>query len=283
VRFCFLVLLALVTLSDGRQISWWYVPDNVTDVPNAVAVIRSHVLVFSTVMLYCGHNVAPNGSMVFLPGFYCNGPDGIIPSLRMMGVGVELWLGTPDDDNVDSFRAAFANPEPMMNSLVSVATQWNISGWNIDWEPGTSTAADCAAFRGFLVKLRPRLHAIGVRLTIDVADWSPMLNDYQLLQDSVDRMLDMETYNGDSYSQWLGWYSNIVNTKVNRTTVGVGLGCWVDHDTNNTWAITEESVVQRLTKISSDGIVELDMFRLLPSVNWPEPFWWAHLAGWIAS
>ena len=59
-----------------------------------------------------------------------------------------------------------------------------------------------------------------------------------------------QTYNGDSLSQWMGWYSHIVNGNVPRDLVSVGLGCWVNSQTNNTWAVTKESGVQRLAQIS---------------------------------
>lgn len=67
-----------------------------------------------------------------------------------------------------------------MNSIavmVALAKVTNISGWNIDLEPqadncqggGTGDASDAVLFASWLSVLREALHAVGVRLTVDVA------------------------------------------------------------------------------------------------------------------
>ena len=64
---------------------------------------------------------------------------------------------------------------------------------------------------GILIPLRPcicrhlpnaRVKA-GMRLTLAVANWTPMISSFSVLAPSVDRLLDMETYSANSMEGWL--------------------------------------------------------------------------------
>lgn len=81
-------------------------------------------------------------------------------------------------------------------------------------------------------------------------------------------------------------------------------------NTNGTWAVTKQSALERIAQISKgewralpihtsfvlppslaylahatpiyiDGVQEVSMFRLLPTSNWPEEFWWDVLQSYI--
>merc|ERR1712217_461783 len=64
--------------------------------------------------------------------------------------------------------------------------------------------------------------------------------------------------------------------------VGVGLGCWVNSQTNGTWAVTAESAEQRVCSIMNNSFAEIDMFRILPELGWPEEFWIPELEKFMA-
>ena len=55
---------------------------------------------------------------------------------------------------------------------------------------------------------------------------------FEALSAAVDRLFDMDTYNGVSLITWDVSFSIIVNDIIPRDKVGIGLGCWID-DTNN--------------------------------------------------
>jgi hypothetical protein len=188
-------------------------------------------------------------------------------------------------------------------ALTSIARAANVSGINMDLEPVSTptTSADAVAYAGWLSALKASLHTIGVRLTVDVATWSPMIADFATLAPSVDRLMDMETYNGASLSQWQGYYNELINESLDRNIAAVGLGCWVDSSTNGTWAVTAQSAYERVSQAISDNVPELAMFRLLPVTSlsifslsalirigddppqWPEEFWWAALEQYASS
>jgi len=95
--------------------------------------------------------------------------------------------------------------------LLKAALSVNASGWNIDLEPqggpdtgkpgwgcqGGSlpigTAADAKLFASWLSAVRAVLSPHGIRLTVDVASWSPVLKQYKTLAPAVDRLQTMST------------------------------------------------------------------------------------------
>ena len=79
-------------------------------------------------------------------------------------------------------------------AVLAAALAANASGVSIDFEPQadnckgspTGTAADAAPFAAWLASVRAQLAPHGIRLTVDVASWSPVLAEYATLAPSVD-------------------------------------------------------------------------------------------------
>ena len=63
----------------------------------------------------------------------------------------------------------------------------------------------------------------GIRLTADVASWSPVLKEYATLAPALDRLQTMSTYNSDSFLQWDVEFQAFVDA-VPRAAAGIGLG-----------------------------------------------------------
>ena len=119
-----------------------------------------------------------------------------------------------------------------------------------------------------------------------------MLNQFEILAPSVDRMMSMQTYNADSFFLWLHGglygsdYFNFVKNGVPRSTNGIGLGCWPTATCGNhtCWSTRPESVAPRIDQMIKDGVPEAALFRLAgdeeklpPNSRYPEDFWWAEL------
>jgi hypothetical protein len=136
--------------------------------------------------------------------------------------------------NVSDYRKFFANGTQNIDAMVAIGKKWGIKGWSMDLEPQVgspaSTKADAALYAKWLSQAKIAFNKEGMRLTVAVAQWATMLNDYKLLAPSVDRILDMETYNADSYKGWLngdnfgGYYNKLLTA--GATKVAPGMGCW---------------------------------------------------------
>lgn len=123
-------------------------------------------------------------------------PLALIPGLESIGVNPEIVLNS-GTSNVSDYRIFFANASEQIPALVAIAQRFSARGVNLDLEPQVgvpaSTPADALAYASFCNKLRTALNAVGIRLTIAVADWSMMLSNFQALAPSVDRLMSMET------------------------------------------------------------------------------------------
>lgn len=286
------LLLALPLLQAAspsaaeRMVSWWYAADP-SDYRQAVDLIAPHASVVSSVMTYCNYEVADNGTIIGDLGDVC---PLFFPLLASLGVKHELILNA-GNCSIDAYRTLWSDTTVSPAWMLREALAANASGWNIDLEPqgdncqgsGTGNAQDAALFASWLAAVRKVLAPAGIRLTVDVADWSPVLAHYAILGPAVDRLLDMETYNARSLQQWTGYFDNIINSGAPVDSVGIGLGCWLDSSTNNTWATTPDSATERVNAALQANVQELAMFRIYPNSNpsWPLDFWWDALQAFV--
>eukprot|EP00040_Diaphanoeca_grandis_P041083 m.262489 g.262489 ORF g.262489 m.262489 type:complete len:315 (+) comp45810_c0_seq1:34-978(+) len=278
--------------NSSRMVSFWYDPAAYggSDINATLDLVRSHPGAVSRVMIYCGHGVGAGGSIVNDPKNNALCLDaGLIAGLKSAGVVPELVLNS-GTSNVADFRALFANASAQIAFLVSEAKRFGVGGWNLDLEPVSSAASDAPIYSAFCGQLKTALHQIDVRLTIAVANWSPMLSNFAVLAGNVDRLLDMETYNANSMAGWLagdnwgGYYNALLAPGVNRSKSGPGLGCWPQLCGKDLcWTTTAASGKPRMDRIKQDGVLEVALFRIIqiPSQKWPEDWWWPLLLDFV--
>ena len=101
-----------------------------------------------------------------------------------------------------------------------------------DFEPSNGTIEDGKAYAAWLTFLRAALNNINARVTADVDLMRTIEGQFETLAAAVDRLFDMDTYNGVSLITWDVSFSIIVNDIIPRDKVGLGLGCWVDSSNN---------------------------------------------------
>ena len=262
-------------------ISHWYAPDN--DWPSAVDIVKAHAPLVTSVMSYCGIDVADNGTMIIAFHDTC---VGLFAALKGLGVRAELATGS-GNCSIDAFRTLWRDTVESPATLRDAVLAVGASGLNIDFEPqadncqggATGDAGDAALFAAWLGAVRAQLSPHGVRLTVDVASWSPVLREYATLAAGVDRVLTMETYNGDNPSQWDGFFSDFVGaTPLDKA--GVGLGAW--SDAKSDWWETSAAAQYKVNASLAAKVPELAVFRIVPapevSPEWPLGFWWPALS-----
>lgn len=151
-----------------------------------------------------------------------------------------------------------------------------------------STPADAVRYGRWAGKVKPTLHSAGLRFTSAVADWAPMLADYKSLSGGFDRLMDMSTYNAVSLSAWLPKFKHFA-ASTPRSATAVGLGCWIDAQTNVTgaehWSTTAASATQRICYAMNASVPEISFWVLGPDETTrqkPEGFWWGPLRQYLA-
>jgi len=289
-----LLFLSLVSLCLGlkwdaanppkRSVSFWYWPTT-GDMEGVLNLLQQQSEVVTSVMIYCGHNISPSGKLVVDPTYapFCHlQGGGLISRVKAMGIGVEFVV--EDHGNITTDLLFMSDPTNI-DALVTIANYYDLYGWNLDFEP-SAPLSTAQAYAKFCTKLRAPLNQRGTRLTIDVANWSGLFKDFTLLAPTVDRLMDMETYNSDSFEGWIygddwgGYYNTFVNPSVPRNKTGVGLGCWPfkcgDH---LCWTTTEESGQPRIDRIMADNVPEVCFWHLYGthshgSDSGPQDWWW---------
>jgi len=143
------------------------------------------------------------------------------PELHKAGIMVQPMITTA---NIGKLRDLWKNPDGFIKQAMAVARNnkgW-ITGFNIDFEPEggeTPTHNDAANFASFLNKFGKALHAEGFKLTVDIANWSPLFEDALLAKADVDRFITMSTY-----SVGIERFEQIVKDKANAYGSKAGIG-----------------------------------------------------------
>ena len=277
----------------SKAVSFWYSADE--SWPALIAQISPHVgnesraSSVTSVQIYCGLDVSDAGTIIDSFSSAC---AGVIPALTALGVRAELVLNS-GNCSIDAYRLLWADTHTAPRQLLAALLAANASGLNIDNEPitddckggvGSGEEADAALFATWLAAVRTLLNGAGLRLTVDVASWSPVIGEYAVLAGSVDRLQCMGTYNGESEVQWRGWYDGFI-AAAPRAVAGVGLGAWLDGANASAWWETPEAAAIKVAQARADGIPELAVFNLNPMQKpaWPLDYWWPLLDAFIAS
>jgi hypothetical protein len=256
----------------------WYAADN--NWRDAVALLQAHPGAVSSVITFCGLDLSDAGTLI--PSF-SPACSQLFPALAAEGVKAEVSTGG-GNCSISAMRVLWADPASPP-ALLAYALAANASGVSVDFEPqadnckggATGSSADAAPFSAWLTAVRALLAPHDIRLTVDVAGWSPVLKEYATLARGVDRLLTMETYNGDSAAQWGPYLSEfLAGTPLEKA--GVGLGAWGAG--KDGWWETPAGAAFKVNASAAAGVPELAVFRILPAKNppWPLPFWWEALA-----
>jgi hypothetical protein len=231
-------------------------------------------------MAYCGPEVSDSGAVAGSVSAACLA---LFPAAQAAGIRTELILNS-GNCSIAAYRLLWADKSSSVARLLALALQSNASGLNLDLEPQadnckggpTGVAADAEAFAGWLAALRAQLQPHGIRLTVDVAQWSPVLSQYGALAEASDRLFSMSTYNAGSAEQWLGILKPFLSATP-LAKAGVGLGAWSDGA--GAWWETAGAAAFKVNASMAAQVPELAVFRLLPQKQpqWPLPFWWPQL------
>jgi len=124
-----------------------------------------------------------------------------------------------------------------------------------------------------------------------------MLNQCEIVSGSVDRLMDMDTYQASSMEDWLigdiydlnGFYNFFINDYVPRDKCTVGMGGWPANCSLNDgmicWSSKPESGPPRIERLIKDNVTEIAFFRFYGNVGgeWPQEWWWELIEKYIQS
>ena len=255
-----------------KVVSWWYAADN--NWPLVIQQINrtDRLPMVTTVQTYCGWDISDAGTIIGSTSASCTA---FFAQLRRLGVHAELATGA-GNCSIATYRKLWADTTESPQVLLKAALLVNASGWNIDLEPQANNCKggpgdiggpeDATLFANWLAAVRSALNPHGIRLTVDVASWSPVLRQFETLAPAVDRLQNMGTYNGGSEAEWLSSFEKFISVTP-LCAAGVGLGAWDDAKVPPGWWETPAGARSKVEHAMRAGVSELALFRLLPSAE----------------
>jgi hypothetical protein len=255
--------------------------------------------VATSVFADCGDSIQPDGTLQVGRGSlypWAAPCDSLLPAqLDAMGVGLERLIQSKGGA-IGPLRAMFAQPQRSIDAIVALARAQKLRGISWDVEPETDatgtrlTYTDAVRFADYLTLLRSALSPMGVRLSVYNNVYSPLISNFSLLQHSVDRLLDGDTYvysvpacgepwfpsircspgcnvshcdpSVSNFTKWVSHYHNTaVNSKVSRDKVGIAMMATTE---GGEWNCLPASMRRRAAQLAADDVPELAIFELFP-------------------
>jgi hypothetical protein len=195
-------------------------------------------------------------------GLRANGWPAAAPIIAMVSsypypIGFATWM-----------RQVFADPDPFVEQLLAEASEWQLGGFNIDWEPVAKTVepADAGKYATFLGYIGQKLSAQGLSVTVDVATWSPLWN-YKLLLElaapHLDGIMVMSTYTDDQET----WVRELAGAEAAFGASGkliVGL----ETERSNATAYPAAQLQERFAALSKAGLHRVGLWKAPVPAEW---------------
>ena len=178
-------------------------------------------------------------------------------------MGLEAWPLLSSYPHYPEFmewmREVFADPYPFMMSCVNEALKYKYVGYNLDWEPTTDdiTDEDGLNYATFIETFNSFLNKYNLKLSVDIATWSPIWNYTAIAATSVPKAISMGTYTATdtSFTKQL----DLLIDAFGPDRSGVGLE-YVNATSGERLPLDE--INWRFQQITDSGAVEIDIWRM---------------------
>lgn len=168
---------------------------------------------------------------------------------------------------LDWMRQVWANPDPFITACIeAVKEDPSITGFNIDWEPTSSTVLpeDPANYAAFLDYFALKMKAFGIGTSVDVASWSPIWNFTAIGATAVDYVMTMDTYgNSGNFTAWQASVNKAM-TEIPVSKLVIGLETVTADGGNYTDAMLQE----RFAVLQEQGLRQVAFWRAPIPDNW---------------
>lgn len=209
-------------------------------------------------------NLGPGSTLVFNSNLYP-----VADPLAAEGVATLAMVSSyPYPPNFILYmRAVFAKPGPFISACIAAAAKYRLSGFNIDWEPSNPvspiTPADAAAYAAFLDTLATALHGHGLKVTVDVAGWSPIWNLTAIAATSVDQVMTMDTYTDD----WTSFQASLARAVAVIPPEKLVIGLETTKASNGQ-PYSDAELAQRFGALAAAGVRKVGLWRAPVPDNW---------------
>lgn len=264
------------TIKHGYVMPWMCLEicDSAEAVQEQLADLRKHADVLSGVS-FERYTLADDCKLVTLD--YVSDVRGAVAAM-----GLDTWPMITSYPHPDEFitwmRKLYFDAscgDAFIQQARAEASKFGYTGFNLDFEPTRNnvtapiTKADSAAYAAFVGRFATALHADGVKLGVDVAQWKtapdgPSIWDYNALATTaVDKGISMGTYcsNDDTFQKE-------VEATVAAFGPRAGIGLQRINASDNS-LFSDEEVAFRFRTARAAGVTEIDIW----DTPVPQNFW----------
>jgi hypothetical protein len=168
-------------------------------------------------------------------------------------------------------RQLFANPEPFISACIAASKTEPITGFNVDWEPPSAsgdpspTPQDALDYVAFLNVFADAMHANGLTVSVDVADWSAIWNLTALGLSRVDKVETMSTYTDDFAAFTAALQAAVAVIPAEKLVVGLE----TVHASDGK-PYTDAELAERFDALAALNIVQIGLWKSpIPDNWWP--------------
>lgn len=192
-----------------------------SEIATQIATLKANQDVIDSVA-FEQFNLGPNSSLVSNANL-----SPVAPALAALGFRTFAMVSSfpYPMEFISWLRQLFADPAPFVAQCLAAARQFNLTGFNLDFEPETgATAQDALDYALFLRNFSAAMRGQNVSVTADIAGWNALWNLTALNDtagDAVDRFFYMGTY-ANNFTTFQAQLAH-VTAAIRADKLGVGL------------------------------------------------------------
>jgi hypothetical protein len=244
-----------------------------TDIAVQIASLKENQDVIDSVS-FEQFNLGPNSTLLSNANL-----SPVAPALAALGFRTYAMVSSfpYPPEFITWLRELFADLTPFVRQCVSAAQAFNLTGFNLDFEPTSgATPQDALDYAAFLRDFSAAMHAHNLQVTADIAGWNALWN-LTALNETAGANIDRFFYMGTYANNFTTFQSQLakVSAAIRADKLGVGL---MNYRGNNISDVLSDSEV----------VARFDSVLALPNPVgaiglWAMPLsdvWYAQLRRW---
>lgn len=216
-----------------------------SDIATQIATLKQNQDIIDSVA-FEQFNLGPNSTLLLNSDL-----SPVAPALAALGFRTYAMVSSfpYPPEFITWLRSLFADPDPFISQCVAAAQEFNLTGFNLDFEPETgATPQDAAAYAVFLRDFSAALQKENLSVTVDIASWNALWN-LTLLNDTAGATVDRFFYMGTYANNFTTFQSQLAKSTAAIAADKLGVGLMNYRGTNISNVLSDSEVVARFDAI----------------------------------
>eukprot|EP01029_Cantina_marsupialis_P030098 TRINITY_DN795_c0_g2_i1.p1 TRINITY_DN795_c0_g2~~TRINITY_DN795_c0_g2_i1.p1 ORF type:complete len:311 (+),score=75.69 TRINITY_DN795_c0_g2_i1:99-935(+) len=164
-------------------------------------------------------------------------------------------------------KEVFANPMPFIQTCITEAKKQGFTTYNVDWEPTNKesvSAQDATDYANFLDIFAKEMHKHQLKVTVDIASWSPIWDPKKIGATAVDQVISMSTYTGT----FTTWERHVETLVASVPLEKLSIGLMNDKNTHTGKPYTHDELIPVFDKLKQHNIQSISLWKMAIQDEW---------------